>query len=156
VVYETLFQLIQYAPSTDEVLQTLSSPAVDQPFLHPRPHARKASLNGRSTGRHPVHGQLETADETIRDIGMDDYVGRRERRSTSSATCSASKSRQSWLRRRDAMYRDAAHLGKARPKVASATSYRPDRFEDPGDLKCRGDDTLATLQLTAETGCSTG
>ncbi len=44
-------------------------PAVDQPLLHPRPHAREKlrQMDGRP-GRQPVHGQLE--------------IGRREHRAT--------------------------------------------------------------------------
>ena len=48
-------------------------PAVDQPLLHPRPHAReKLRQMVRRPGRHPVHGQLE--------------IGRREHRRRRAST----------------------------------------------------------------------
>ena len=69
-------------------------PAVDQPLLHPRPHAReKLRQMVRRPGRLAVHGQLE--------IGRREHRRRRPRRlcaraarstrSTRSATCSASR-----------------------------------------------------------------
>ena len=95
VVKQTpLYQLIQYTPTTDEVLRDAAGhlPALDQPLLHPRsqPQEELHQLGGRP-GADRVRRLLEIG---RREHGRDD-AGRlcpapRSTRSTRSASCSAS------------------------------------------------------------------
>ena len=169
VIHETrLYQLIQYTPATDDGARNPAGrlPAVDQPLLHPRPHAReKLRQMDRRPGRDPVHGQLE--------------IGRREHRRHHARTIMSRRSSTRSTVVRDLLGVEAVHTigycvagddARRDPrrtsrrrdeanKVASATFFTAQvDFEDAGDLKLfLGDETMATLgQLTAETGVLDG
>jgi len=167
VVYETkLFQLIQYAPSTDEVLETplvVFPPWINRFYildLTPEKSFVKWTVDQGVT---LFMVSWKSADETIRDIGMDDYVAAQEEavdvirdllgveKVHTIGYCVAGTTMAATL---------AYLAGKGEAeKVASATFFTAQiDFEDPGDLKMFvGDDTLATLkQLTAETGVLDG
>jgi polyhydroxyalkanoate synthase len=167
VVYETkLFQLIQYAPSTDEVLETplvVYPPWINRFYildLTPEKSFVKWTVDQGVT---LFMVSWKSADETIRDVGMDDYVAAQEEaidvirdllgveKVHTIGYCVAGTTMAATL---------AYLAGKGEAeKVASATFFTAQiDFEDPGDLKMFvGDDTLATLkQLTAETGVLDG
>ena len=167
VIYETrLFQLIQYAPSTDEVLETpvvVFPPWINRFYildLTPEKSFVKWTVDQGVT---LFMVSWKSADESIRDIGMDDYVAAQEeaidvirdllgvKKVHTIGYCVAGTTMAATL----------AYLsGKGdAEKVASATFFTAQvDFEDPGDLKMFvGDETLATLkQLTAETGVLDG
>ena len=167
VIYETkLFQLIQYAPATEEVLETplvIFPPWINRFYildLTPEKSFVKWTVDQGVT---LFMVSWKSADESIRDIGMDDYVSAQEEaidvirdllgveRVHTIGYCVAGTTMAATL----------AYLsGKGEAeKVASATFFTAQiDFEDPGDLKMFvGDDTLATLkQLTAETGVLDG
>jgi polyhydroxyalkanoate synthase len=167
VIYETrLFQLIQYDPSTDEVLETplvIFPPWINRFYildLTPEKSFVKWTVDQGVT---LFMVSWKSADETIRDVGMDDYVAAQEEaidvirdllgveKVHAIGYCVAGTTLAATL----------AYLsGKGdAEKVASATFFTAQvDFEDPGDLKLFvGDDTLATLkQLTAETGVLDG
>jgi polyhydroxyalkanoate synthase len=167
VVYETkLFQLIQYEPSTDEVLETplvIFPPWINRFYildLTPEKSFVKWTVDQGVT---LFMVSWKSADESIRDVGMDDYVAAQEeavdvirdllgvQKVHTIGYCVAGTTMAATL----------AYLsGKGEAeKVASATFFTAQiDFEDPGDLKMFvGDDTLATLkQLTAETGVLDG
>ena len=66
-----LYQLIQYTPTTDEVLATplvIFPPWINRFYILDL-SPRKASSNGRRPGAHRVHGQLE--------VGRREHRGRR-------------------------------------------------------------------------------
>ena len=167
VIYETkLFQLIQYAPSTEEVLETplvIFPPWINRFYildLTPEKSFVKWTVDQGVT---LFMVSWKSADESIRDIGMDDYVSAQEEaidvirdllgveRVHTIGYCVAGTTMAATL---------AYLAGKGEAeKVASATFFTAQiDFEDPGDLKMFvGDDTLATLkQLTAETGVLDG
>jgi polyhydroxyalkanoate synthase len=167
VIYETpLFQLIQYAPSTDEVLETplvVFPPWINRFYildLTPEKSFVKWTVDQGVT---LFMVSWKSADESIRDIGMDDYVAAQEeaidvirdllgvQRVHTIGYCVAGTTLAATL----------AYLTgkKDADKVASATFFTAQiDFEDPGDLKMFvGDETLQTLkQLTAETGVLDG
>jgi polyhydroxyalkanoate synthase len=167
VIYETkLFQLIQYAPTTDEVLETplvVFPPWINRFYildLTPEKSFVKWTVDQGVT---LFMVSWKSADESIRDIGMEDYVGAQEEaidvirdllgveKVHAIGYCVAGTTMAATL----------AYLAgkKDADKVASATFFTAQvDFEDPGDLKMFvGDDTLATLkQLTAETGVLDG
>jgi polyhydroxyalkanoate synthase subunit PhaC len=167
VIYETkLFQLIQYAPSTDQVLETplvIFPPWINRFYildLTPEKSFVKWTVDQGVT---LFMVSWKSADESIRDIGMDDYVAAQEEAVDvirdllgvgavhTIGYCVAGTTMAATL---------AYLTGKGEAnKVASATFFTAQvDFEDPGDLKMFvGDDTLATLeQLTAETGVLDG
>ena len=167
VIYETkLFQLIQYAPSTEDVLEmplVVFPPWINRFYildLTPEKSFVKWTVDQGVT---LFMVSWKSADESIRDIGMDDYVAAQEEAIDvirdllgveavhTIGYCVAGTTMAATL----------AYLsGKGdADKVASATFFTAQvDFEDPGDLKLFvGDDTLATLkQLTAETGVLDG
>ncbi|MCL6741142.1 class I poly(R)-hydroxyalkanoic acid synthase [Sphingomonas sp. RB56-2] len=167
VIYETkLFQLIQYDPTTDEVLETplvIFPPWINRFYildLTPEKSFVKWTVDQGVT---LFMVSWKSADESIRDIGMDDYVAAQEEavdvirdllgvdKVHTIGYCVAGTTMAATL---------AYLAGKGEAdKVASATFFTAQvDFEDPGDLKMFvGDDTLATLkQLTAETGVLDG
>jgi polyhydroxyalkanoate synthase len=167
VIYETrLFQLIQYDPSTDEVLETplvIFPPWINRFYILDLPPEKSFVKWTVDQGVTLFMVSWKSADETIRDVGMDDYVAAQEEaidvirdllgveKVHAIGYCVAGTTMAATL----------AYLsGKGEAeKVASATFFTAQvDFEDPGDLKLFvGDDTLATLkQLTAETGVLDG
>ncbi|QDP19808.1 PHA/PHB synthase family protein [Sphingomonas xanthus] len=167
VVYETpLFQLIHYAPSTPEVLGTplvIFPPWINRFYildLTPEKSFVKWTID---QGVSLFMVSWKSADESIRDIAMDDYAAAQAEAidvirdlldvpsvhaigyCVAGTTLAATLA---WL----------AAKGEA-DKVASATFFTAQvDFEDPGDLKLFvGDETMATLkQLTAEDGVLDG
>jgi len=167
VIYETrLFQLIHYAPTTEEVLETplvIFPPWINRFYildLTPEKSFVKWTVD---QGVSLFMVSWKSADESIRDIGMDDYVA---------AQVEAIDAI------RDVLGVEAVHTigycvagttlaatlaylaakGEA-GKVASATFFTAQvDFEDAGDLKLfLGDETMATLdKLTAESGVLDG
>jgi polyhydroxyalkanoate synthase len=167
VIYETkLFQLIQYTPTTDKVLETplvVFPPWINRFYildLTPEKSFVKWTVDQGVT---LFMVSWKSADESIRDIGMDDYVTAQEEaidvirgllgveKVHAIGYCVAGTTMAATL---------AYLTGKDdAKKVASATFFTAQvDFEDPGDLKMFvGDDTLTTLkQLTAETGVLDG
>ena len=96
VIHETpLYQLIQYTPTTDEVLETplvIFPPWINRFYildLNPEKSFVKWCVDQGVT---LFMVSWKSADESIADAGLDDYVLKgRSTRSTPSATCSASK-----------------------------------------------------------------
>ncbi len=168
VIYETkLFQLIQYAPTTDEVLETplvIFPPWINRFYILDLTPEEELRPMVRRAGRDPVHGQLEIGRrEHSRHRRWTIMSRRRKRRSTPSATCSASsRSIPSAIAWRGRRWRRRSPISPPRTKadkVASVTFLTAQvDFEDPGDLKMFvGDDVMAMLkQLTAETGVLDG
>nr|WP_294847665.1 class I poly(R)-hydroxyalkanoic acid synthase [uncultured Sphingomonas sp.] len=167
VVFETdLFQLIHYDASTHEVLETplvIFPPWINRFYildLTPEKSFVKWTVDQGVT---TFMVSWKSADETIRDVTMDDYVAAQE---------------QAIDTIKDLLDVDSVHTigycvagttlaatlaylaGKhADDKVKSATFFTAQvDFEDAGDLKMfLGDDTFATLkQLTEETGILDG
>ena len=167
VIHETpLFQLIQYAPATDEVLETplvIFPPWINRFYildLTPEKSFVKWTVDQGVT---LFMVSWKSADESIRDITQDDYVA-------------AQVEAVDVIR--DLLGVDAVHTigycvagttlaatlaylaakGEA-DKVASATFFTAQvDFEEAGDLKLfLGDETMATLdKLTADTGVLDG
>ncbi|MDP9423763.1 MAG: class I poly(R)-hydroxyalkanoic acid synthase [Pseudomonadota bacterium] len=167
VIYETrLFQLIQYAPSTDEVLETplvIFPPWINRFYildLTPEKSFVKWTVDQGVT---LFMVSWKSADESIRDVGMDDYVAAQEEAIDvirdllgveavhTIGYCVAGTTLAATL-----AY--LAGTGEA-AKVASVTFLTAQvDFELAGDLKLfLGDETMETLkQLTAETGVLDG
>ena len=164
VVKQTrLYQLIQYAPATEQGAGDAADhlPALDQPLLHPRsqPEEELHQMGGRA-GADRVRRLLE--------IGRREHGRRRRstitcsprsRRSTRCATRSASRactrsaiaSRGRCWRRR---WRCSRRAGEA-DKVASATFFTAQvDFSEAGDLKLFiGDEQMELIrQLSADKG----
>jgi polyhydroxyalkanoate synthase len=167
VIYETrLFQLIQYAPSTEEVLETplvVFPPWINRFYildLTPEKSFVKWTV-GQGVTLFMV--SWKSADESIRDVMMDDYVAAQEEAIDVIRDLLGVKAVHAigYCVAGTTMAAALAYLaakGEA-DKVASATFFTAQvDFEDPGDLKMFvGDDTLSTLkQLTAETGVLDG
>jgi polyhydroxyalkanoate synthase len=167
VIYETrLFQLIQYAPSTEEVLDTplvIFPPWINRFYildLTPEKSFVKWTVDQGVT---LFMVSWKSADESIRDVMMDDYVAAQEEAIDVIRNLLGVKAVHAigYCVAGTTMAATLAYLaGKGEAdKVASATFFTAQvDFEDPGDLKMFvGDETLATLQqLTAETGVLDG
>lgn len=167
VIYETkLFQLIHYAPTTDEVLETplvIFPPWINRFYildLTPEKSFVKWTVD---QGVSLFMVSWKSADESIRDVTMDDYVAAQVEAVDvirdlldveavhAIGYCVAGTTMAATL-----AY--LAGRGEAE-KVASATFFTAQiDFEDAGDLKLfLGDETMATLEkLTAETGVLDG
>ncbi|HET9356258.1 MAG TPA: class I poly(R)-hydroxyalkanoic acid synthase [Sphingomicrobium sp.] len=167
VIYETrLFQLIHYAPVTEEVLETpliIFPPWINRFYILDLTPEKSFVRWTVGEGVSLFMVSWKSADESIRDITMDDYVAAQvEAIDTvrdllgvgavhAIGYCVAGTTLAATL-----AYLTAK--GEA-GKVASATFFTAQvDFEDAGDLKMFiGDDTLKTLeQLTAETGVLDG
>ena len=159
-----LYQLIQYTPTTDAGAEDAGRdlPAVDQPLLHPRPHAREKLRQMVRRQRHqPVHGQLEVGrrEHRRRNARRLCAATARSTRSTRSATCSTSKRPRDRLLRRGHDAGGHARLPsrqRSRPTRSSRRPSSPRRSISarPATSSCSlGDETMALLdQLTAEKG----
>jgi polyhydroxyalkanoate synthase len=82
VIYETrLFQLIQYAPSTDEVLETplvIFPPWINRFYILDLTPEKSFVRWVVDQGVTLFMVSWKSADETIRDVMMDDYVAAQE------------------------------------------------------------------------------
>ena len=167
VVYETpIYQLIHYAPTTEKVLETplvIFPPWINRFYILDLTAEKSFVRWAVDKGVSLFMVSWKSADESIADITMDDYVASQEEaidvvrdllgvESTHTiGYCVAG----SVLAMTLAML---AAKGEAK-KVASATMFTAQiDFEDAGDLQLfTGDETMATLeQLTAETGVLDG
>ena len=167
VIHETkLFQLIHYAPTTDEVLETplvIFPPWINRFYILDLTPEKSFVKWAVDQGVSLFMVSWKSADSTIADIGMDDYVAAqveavdvirdllRVKSVHTIGYCVAGTTLAATL----AML---AAKGEA-DKVASVTFFTAQvDFEDAGDLKMFiGDDTMGTLQkLTAETGVLDG
>ncbi len=167
VIYETkLFQLIHYAPTTEKVLETplvIFPPWINRFYildLTPEKSFVKWTVD---QGVSLFMVSWKSADESIRDVTMDDYVAAQVEAVDvirdllgveavhTIGYCVAGTTLAATL---------AYLAGKDEAgKVASATFFTAQvDFEDAGDLKLfLGDETMATLKsLTAETGVLDG
>ena len=167
VIHETpLFQLIQYSPATDTVLETplvIFPPWINRFYildLTPEKSFVKWTVDQGVT---LFMVSWKSADESIRDVTMDDYVAAQEEAVDvirdllgvegvhTIGYCVAGTTLAATL---------AYLAGKGeQAKVASATFFTAQvDFEDAGDLKqFIGDETMATLKsLTQETGVLDG
>jgi polyhydroxyalkanoate synthase len=167
VIHETrLFQLIQYTPTTEEVLETplvIFPPWINRFYildLTPEKSFVKWTVDQGVT---TFMVSWKSADESIRDVTMEDYVAAQEEAVDvirdllgvgsvhTIGYCVAGTTLAATL---------AYLAGKGdSDKVASVTFFTAQvDFEDAGDLKLfLGDETMATLkQLTAETGILDG
>jgi polyhydroxyalkanoate synthase len=167
VIYETkLFQLIQYAPTTGEVLATplvIFPPWINRFYILDLTPEKSFVRWVVDQGVTLFMVSWKSADETIRDVMMDDYVAAQEEAIDVIRDLLGVKSVHAigYCVAGTTMAATLAYLaGKDdASKVASATFFTAQvDFEDPGDLKMFvGDETLATLkQLTAETGVLDG
>jgi len=167
VIYETrLFQLIQYAPSTEEVLETplvVFPPWINRFYILDLTPEKSFVKWTVEQGVTLFMVSWKSADESIRDVMMDDYVAAQEEAIDVIRDLLGVKAVHAigYCVAGTTMAATLAYLaakGEA-DQVASATFFTAQvDFEDPGDLKLFvGDDTLATLkQLTAETGVLDG
>jgi len=167
VIYETrLFQLIQYAPATDEVLETpliIFPPWINRFYILDLTPEKSFVKWVVDQGVTLFMVSWKSADESIRDVTMDDYVAAQDEAIDVIRDLLGVKSVHAigYCVAGTTMAATLAYLaGKGEAdKVASATFFTAQvDFEDPGDLKMFvGDETLATLeQLTAETGVLDG
>ncbi|HEU4499626.1 MAG TPA: class I poly(R)-hydroxyalkanoic acid synthase [Sphingomicrobium sp.] len=167
VIYETrLFQLIQYSPTTEAVLDTplvIFPPWINRFYildLTPKKSFVKWCVEQGVT---LFMVSWKSADESIRDIGMDDYAAAQEEAIDTVRDLLGVKSVHTigYCVAGTTLAATLAYLaaeGKA-DKVASVTFLTAQvDFEDPGDLKMFiGDDVLAMLkQLTSDNGVLDG
>ena len=167
VIFETpLFQLIHYAPTTDKVLETplvIFPPWINRFYildLTPEKSFVKWTVD---QGVSLFMVSWKSADESIRDVTMDDYVAAQEQAIDTVRGLLGVKSVHAigYCVAGTTLAATLAYLaGKGEAdKVASATFFTAQvDFEDAGDLKMFiGDETMKTLeQLTAETGVLDG
>ena len=167
VIYETrLFQLIQYAPSTEEVLEkplVIFPPWINRFYILDLTPEKSFVKWVVDQGVTLFMVSWKSADASIRDVTMEDYVAAQEEAVDVIRDLIGVKSVHAigYCVAGTTMAATLAYLaGKGEAdKVASATFFTAQvDFEDPGDLKMFvGDETLATLeQLTAETGVLDG
>jgi polyhydroxyalkanoate synthase len=167
VIYETrLFQLIQYAPTTDVVLETplvIFPPWINRFYILDLTPEKSFVKWAVDQGVTLFMVSWKSADESIRDIGMDDYVAAQEEAIDVIRDLLGVKAVHAigYCVAGTTMAATLAYLAGSNDaaKVASATFFTAQvDFEEPGDLKMFvGDDTISTLkQLTAETGVLDG
>jgi len=167
VIYETrLFQLIQYAPTTGEVLETplvIFPPWINRFYILDLTPEKSFVRWVVDQGVTLFMVSWKSADESIRDVTMDDYVAAQEAAADVIRDLLGVKAVHAigYCVAGTTMAATLAYLaGKGEAdKVASATFFTAQvDFEDPGDLKMFvGDETMETLtKLTAETGVLDG
>ena len=167
VIFETpLFQLIHYAPTTEEVLETplvIFPPWINRFYILDLTPEKSFVRWTVEQGVSLFMVSWKSADESIRDVTMDDYVVAQELAIDTVRELLGVKSVHTigYCVAGTTLAATLAYLaakGEA-DKVASATFFTAQvDFEDAGDLKLFiGDDTMKTLeQLTAETGVLDG
>ena len=167
VVYETrLFQLIQYAPTTEEVLETplvIFPPWINRFYILDLMPKKSFVRWCVDQGVTLFMVSWKSADESIRDIMMDDYVAAQEEAIDTIRDLLGVKSVHTigYCVAGTTLAATLAYLAaeKKADKVASVTFLTAQvDFEDPGDLKMFvGDDVMAMLkQLTSENGVLDG
>ena len=167
VIYETeLFQLIQYAPMTDEVLETplvIFPPWINRFYILDLTPKKSFVRWCVEQGVTLFMVSWKSADESIRDIMMDDYVAAQEEAIDTVRDLLGVETVHTigYCVAGTTLAATLAYLAaeKKADKVASVTFLTAQvDFEDPGDLKLFvGDDVMAMLkQLTAENGVLDG
>ncbi|WP_265530588.1 PHA/PHB synthase family protein [Sphingomicrobium marinum] len=167
VIYETpLFQLIHYAPTTDKVLETpvvIFPPWINRFYILDLTPEKSFVKWAVDQGISLFMVSWKSADESLADIGMDDYCAAqvdainqvRELLDVESVHTIGYCVAGTVL----AMTLAAMHAANEAHRVKSATFFTAQvDFSEAGDLKAfLGDETMATLeQLTAETGVLDG
>ncbi|WP_240325486.1 PHA/PHB synthase family protein [Sphingomonas mesophila] len=167
VILETpLFQLIHYAPVTDEVLETpliVFPPWINRFYILDLTPEKSFVRWTVGEGVSLFMVSWKSADESIRDVTMDDYVAAQVQAIDAVRDLLGVKAVHTigYCVAGTTLAATLAYLtakGEA-DKVASATFFTAQvDFEDAGDLKLFiGDDTMKTLeQLTAESGVLDG
>ena len=167
VIFETkLFQLIHYTPTSEEVLETpliIFPPWINRFYILDLTPEKSFVRWTVDEGVSLFMVSWKSADETIRDITMDDYVAAQELAVDTVRELLGVKAVHTigYCVAGTTLAATLAYLeGKGEAdKVASATFFTAQvDFEDAGDLKMFiGDDTMKSLeQLTAETGVLDG
>ena len=167
VIFETpLFQLIHYAPTTEEVLETpliIFPPWINRFYILDLTPEKSFVRWTVGEGVSLFMVSWKSADESIRDISMDDYVAAQEQAIDTVRELLKVKSVHAigYCVAGTTLAATLAYLAATHEadKVATATFFTAQvDFEDAGDLKMFiGDDTLKTLeQMTAETGVLDG
>ena len=167
VIYETsLFQLIQYTPTTETVLETplvIFPPWINRFYILDLTPKKSFVRWCVEQGVSLFMVSWKSADESIRDIMMDDYVSAQEEAVDVVRDLLGVKSVHTigYCVAGTTLAATLAYLSaeKKADKVASVTFLTAQvDFEDPGDLKMFvGDDVMAMLkQLTADTGVLDG
>jgi len=167
VVFETpLFQLIQYAPSTEEVLETpvvIFPPWINRYYILDLTPEKSFVKWTVEQGVTLFMVSWKSADESIRDVMMDDYVAAQNQAIDVVSDLLGVKAVHAigYCVAGTTMAATLAYLAAKddADKVKSATFFTAQvDFEEPGDLKLfLGDETMQTLQqLTAENGVLDG
>jgi len=167
VVFETpLFQLIQYAPSTEEVLETpvvIFPPWINRYYILDLTPEKSFVKWTVEQGVTLFMVSWKSADESIRDVMMDDYVAAQNQAIDVVRDLLGAKAVHAigYCVAGTTMAATLAYLAAKddADKVKSATFFTAQvDFEEPGDLKLfLGDETMQTLQqLTAENGVLDG
>jgi len=167
VVFETpLFQLIQYAPSTEEVLETpvvIFPPWINRYYILDLTPEKSFVKWTVEQGVTLFMVSWKSADESIRDVMMDDYVAAQNQAIDVVSDLLGVKAVHAigYCVAGTTMAATLAYLAAKddADKVKSATFFTAQvDFEEPGDLKLfLGDEAMQTLQqLTAENGVLDG
>jgi polyhydroxyalkanoate synthase len=167
VIYETrLFQLIQYSPTTDKVLETplvIFPPWINRFYILDLTPKKSFVRWCVEQGVTLFMVSWKSADESIRDVSMDDYVAAQEEAVDTVRDLLGVKSVHTigYCVAGTTLAATLSYLAaeKKADKVASVTFLTAQvDFEDPGDLKMFiGDDVMAMLkQLTSESGVLDG
>jgi len=167
VVFETpLFQLIQYAPATKDVLElplVIFPPWINRFYILDLTPEKSFVKWTVEQGVSLFMVSWKSADESIRDVKMDDYVAAQEQAIDVIRDLLGVKAVHSigYCVAGTTLAATLAYLAAKGDagKVASATFFTAQvDFDDAGDIKLfLGDETMQTLkQLTAETGVLDG
>ena len=167
VVFETpLFQLIQYAPATKDVLElplVIFPPWINRFYILDLTPEKSFVKWTVEQGVSLFMVSWKSADESIRDVKMDDYVAAQEQAIDVIRDLLGVKAVHSigYCVAGTTLAATLAYLAAKGDagKVATATFFTAQvDFDDAGDIKLfLGDETMQTLkQLTAETGVLDG
>ena len=167
VVFETpLFQLIQYAPATKDVLElplVIFPPWINRFYILDLTPEKSFVKWTVEQGVSLFMVSWKSADESIRDVKMDDYVAAQEQAIDVIRDLLGVKAVHSigYCVAGTTLAATLAYLAAKGDagKVASATFFTAQvDFDDAGDIKLfLGDETMQTLQqLTAENGVLDG
>ncbi|QIK95250.1 class I poly(R)-hydroxyalkanoic acid synthase [Sphingomonas sp. HDW15A] len=167
VIFETpLFQLIQYGPVTEKVLETplvIFPPWINRFYILDLTPEKSFVKWTVEQGVSLFMVSWKSADESIRDVTMDDYVSAQEQAIDVIRDLLGVKAVHAigYCVAGTTLAATLAYLAAKREaeKVASTTFFTAQvDFDDAGDIKLfLGDETMQTLkQLTAETGVLDG
>ena len=155
VIHETpLYQLIQYAPTTETVLETpvvVFPPWINRFYILDLTPEKSFVKWAVDQGLTLFMVSWKSADESLADVRLDDYVAAPDRRDRHDPRRARRRGGpcDRLLRRRDDLRRDArlARGAGEAAKVASATFFTAQvDFSEAGDLKLfLGDETMGLL-----------